>query len=197
MNTIYVGQTVEFEDLGRFRGTVTYLNAGQVYIAVVGYPDTFVRNTDECTPVSVLYLDNGMSSIAAERDRQVSAEGFTLEHDDQYEDGQLLNAAICYAQAAIEAERGQVLACPIRWPWNEIWWKTSPDPVRNLEKAGALIAAEIDRLKRKPDPLEALHGILDQLEQAGRVAHRDHLRSEIFKLVEEAKRQARKLGESR
>ena len=31
----------------------------------------------------------------------------------------------------------------------EEWWKPSADPVRNLEKAGALIAAEIDRLLRQ------------------------------------------------
>ena len=29
------------------------------------------------------------------------------------------------------------------------WWKPSIDPVRNLAKAGALIAAEIDRLQRQ------------------------------------------------
>ena len=33
------------------------------------------------------------------------------------------------------------------WPWNESWWKPTPDNrIRDLEKAGALIAAEIDRL---------------------------------------------------
>jgi hypothetical protein len=34
------------------------------------------------------------------------------------------------------------------WPWDASWWKPSNDPVRNLVKAGALIAAEIDRLQR-------------------------------------------------
>jgi hypothetical protein len=33
------------------------------------------------------------------------------------------------------------------WPWNDDDWKPSPDPIRNLVKAGALIAAEIDRLQ--------------------------------------------------
>ena len=31
------------------------------------------------------------------------------------------------------------------WPWPPEFWKPSDDPVRNLVKAGALIAAEIDR----------------------------------------------------
>lgn len=34
------------------------------------------------------------------------------------------------------------------WPFDAEWWKPSNDPVRNLVKAGALIAAEIDRLLR-------------------------------------------------
>jgi hypothetical protein len=34
------------------------------------------------------------------------------------------------------------------WPWDERWWKPSNDPIRDLVKAGALIAAEIDRLQR-------------------------------------------------
>lgn len=36
---------------------------------------------------------------------------------------------------------------PDRWPWAPEAWKPDPDPVRNLVKAGALIAAEIDRLQ--------------------------------------------------
>jgi hypothetical protein len=37
---------------------------------------------------------------------------------------------------------------PLAWPWAEKWWKPSEDQVRNLVKAGALIAAEIDRIQR-------------------------------------------------
>jgi hypothetical protein len=40
----------------------------------------------------------------------------------------------------------------IFWPWDQDWWKPSPDPIRNLVKAGALIAAEIDRLQRLAPP---------------------------------------------
>lgn len=36
-------------------------------------------------------------------------------------------------------------ARPREWPWDD-GWDPSPDAIRNLEKAGALIAAEIDRL---------------------------------------------------
>ena len=41
---------------------------------------------------------------------------------------------------------------PDSWPWALGWWKPGTDPIRNLEKAGALIAAEIDRLLRKRAP---------------------------------------------
>jgi len=40
------------------------------------------------------------------------------------------------------------LSPPAAWPWEWDQWKPSLDPIRNLEKAGALIAAEIDRLRR-------------------------------------------------
>lgn len=35
------------------------------------------------------------------------------------------------------------------WPWATDWWKPSDDPITNLVRAGALIAAEIDRLLRE------------------------------------------------
>ncbi len=42
-----------------------------------------------------------------------------------------------------------------RWPWEEVWFKPSPDQVRNLVKAGALIAAEIDRINRETSKVES------------------------------------------
>jgi hypothetical protein len=42
---------------------------------------------------------------------------------------------------------------PSSWPWDYDWWKPSDDPIRNLTKAGALIAAEIDRLNRLRHPI--------------------------------------------
>lgn len=35
---------------------------------------------------------------------------------------------------------------PENWPWSAAAFKPSIDPLRNLEKAGALLAAEIDRV---------------------------------------------------
>lgn len=44
---------------------------------------------------------------------------------------------------------GPDASVPTDWPWDDEWWKPVPDDrVRELTKAGALIAAEIDRLLR-------------------------------------------------
>lgn len=101
---------------------------------------------------------SGIERIAKERQRQMDVEGWTPEHDDQYKRGELIAAAECYTHFA-ERVRGAksmvnklVLVhsgTPKNWPWDKKWWKPSDDPTRNLVKAGALIAAEIDRLERE------------------------------------------------
>ncbi len=93
----------------------------------------------------------GVELIAAERRRQVEREGWTADRDDRlYANGDLIKAAESYAQVAFETGiLGRVLRRPPEaWPWDEKWWKPSADPVRDLVKAGALLAAEIDRLQR-------------------------------------------------
>jgi len=106
-------------------------------------------------------MKTGIELIADERERQITQEGWTPEHDDCHRSGELNDAAIGYSQAAAYQARGESLAMimsavpagMIRWPWEDSWWKPSVDPVRNLTKAGALIAAEIDRLQRTgPQP---------------------------------------------
>jgi len=102
-------------------------------------------------------MKTGIERIAAERERQVKREGWSAEHDDGYVSGELAEAAVAYATAEREQMRGVELdylegmtaSGYVRYPWEDGWWKPSADPVRNLEKAGALIAAEIDRLLRE------------------------------------------------
>jgi hypothetical protein len=92
--------------------------------------------------------------IAAERVRQFREEGWTAEHDAlEHSLGSLARAAMCYTCHPREGERLYVDVRyadgrpPESWPWDPSWWKPSPDDrVRELVKAGALIAAEIDRL---------------------------------------------------
>ncbi len=100
----------------------------------------------------------GAELIAQERKRQIEQEGWTAEHDDsEHLPGDLADAARAYTLYAwwqLTPHGGwtktQVNAIILEdWPWDERWWKPSDDPVRNLEKAGALIAAEIDRFQRQ------------------------------------------------
>ena len=87
---------------------------------------------------------SGTELIAAERQRQVEVEGYDAAHD-KHHDGSddMVMAAICYALPD-EQRRGDP---PIWWPWASSYWKPTPDDrIRELVKAGALIAAEIDRL---------------------------------------------------
>ena len=100
---------------------------------------------------------NGTQLIAAERERQIKTEGWTFAHDNKHGRGELIAAAMCYASVpllrltyngcAAESEITEVMAT--RWPWEEEMWKPDNSAVRNLVKAGALIAAEIDRLQRQ------------------------------------------------
>ena len=94
---------------------------------------------------------NGIEMIKAERERQIAKEGWTPEHDAHHILGELSIAAACYAKVASALARWKpdeiAWSAPGAWPWDGGWWKPSPDPVHNLVKAGALIAAEIDRLQ--------------------------------------------------
>ncbi len=100
----------------------------------------------------------GIELIAAERERQISVEGWTSQHDDAHAEQELANAACYYADAAALIQHGftNYDVVPSGWQWEKSWWKPSPDPIRNLEKAGALIAAEIDRLQRLKEKANGL-----------------------------------------
>lgn len=88
----------------------------------------------------------GIARIAAERRRQVEREGWTSEHDDTHTDGALAVCASIYATPPNQRENDEQ-SVPWGWPFNCCDWKPG-DRIRELEKAGALIAAEIDRLLR-------------------------------------------------
>lgn len=90
----------------------------------------------------------GSERIAAERRRQQEQEGWNSEHDAGHGLGVLTRAAIRYAMQAVPGPDWETASLEIEamWPWSKTWLKPSEDPIRNLEKAGALIAAEIDRI---------------------------------------------------
>lgn len=89
---------------------------------------------------------NGIESIAAERRRQIEKERWSSRHDDEHAAAEMAMAAACYALSGAGWARDAVSEI---WPktWGRNWWK--PKNCRaDLVRAGALIAAEIDRLDR-------------------------------------------------
>lgn len=87
--------------------------------------------------------------VQAERRRQVEAEGWTPEHDDEHSHGQMARASACYALAGSSApsDGTAALLVSLAWPWDEQWWKPSTAR-RDMVKACALGLAEIERLDR-------------------------------------------------
>lgn len=104
-------------------------------------------------------MANGVQRIKAERARQMNKEGWTAEHDDEHKDSSLAKAAACYASPYFRTYyqfemRAYKDGYADMWPWDKSWDKRVEEPtiderIRELEKAGALVAAEIDRLLRQ------------------------------------------------
>lgn len=107
-------------------------------------------------------------TILAERKRQRTVEGWDNAHDDEHVDGDLRIVAQAYYWHAIgssslgwqhvpihDVKTGKAqtrIPCP--WPWAPKWWKPKT-PERDLERAGALCVAEIERLERSVEDLQA------------------------------------------
>lgn len=91
---------------------------------------------------------NGVGLIAQERERQVTKLGWTAEHDLEHKNGELAIAAACYALPKTfrdSLEKLEGYAAPVWWPFDDASWKPA-ERIKDLTRAGALIAAEIDRL---------------------------------------------------
>lgn len=107
-------------------------------------------------------MKSGLELIIEERIRQVEVEGFTSEHDDAHEygflHGRLYSPIRAAARCYLSNRADEMDVAPSLWPFDASWWKPSKDPVRNLVKAGALIAAEIDRLQREQNTTKKQEG---------------------------------------
>lgn len=118
--------------------------AGEAHVASL----ESLLTASTCSPQSPSELTAAARDVLAERRRQVEQEGWTPEGDDSYEVGELAKVAACYAMYG----KHHTDRLPPNWPewWDTKWWK--PGGLvgyrRNLEKAGALILAEIERLDR-------------------------------------------------
>jgi len=109
--------------------------------------DSQPGNTDQTVQ------QTGVALIAAERRRQIAAEGFSAEYDDTRLDSELAWAACYYAMPCPLHVSGCGLVTPSdifdETGFDTQWAKRdNKSRVRQLAVAGALIAAEIDRLQR-------------------------------------------------
>lgn len=98
--------------------------------------------TAACEAMNAMPL-SGLELIEEERLRQLETEGYDSEHDAQHDTGKLWRAGVAYATGNRHW-----------WPWDIDSYKPEAreeehPTVRDLVKAGALIAAELDRLQRR------------------------------------------------
>ena len=115
-------------------------------------------------------MKTGARLIREERERQIGSEGFTFAHDDEHDNGQLATAAACYAAPfqLFQMNHGaEEIQFQDPWPFERRWDGrrrlangyradfrrvptaiTPKERIRELVKAGALLAAEIDRINR-------------------------------------------------
>ncbi|EOV9459583.1 hypothetical protein ACN5YE_006181 [Pseudomonas aeruginosa] len=105
-------------------------------------PELLVRAEDF---VSGKEVPQAWLDVQAERRRQITAEGWTPEHDDLYCAAELPRAAAAYILNGANDE------APAIWPFSAKWWKPR-DARSNYVRAGALILAEIERLDRAAAP---------------------------------------------
>lgn len=121
---------------------------------------SIVDMVEECND----YPTDGITLIIRERAKQVAKCGYSIKHDDEHKYGELRAAAIAYLLSPDIGGEGPIG----HWPFE----RESFNPgvgIEPLVKAGAMIAAEIDRLlrvqgvvaNREPFSLEQLSANLD------------------------------------
>lgn len=86
-------------------------------------------------------MKTGIELIAEERQRQIEVEGYDAKHDADESTNRIVAAAVSYAMCDIDKHEAEAW-----WSWDFKYWKPK-DRRRNLVRAGALIAAAIDRLQ--------------------------------------------------
>ncbi len=95
-------------------------------------------------------MKTGADLIAIERKRQIEELGYDYTNDALYANEELAKAGAAYAvpeETMISGNNSNFNIRRFLWPWNESYYKpTSEDRIKELSKAGALIAAQIDYL---------------------------------------------------
>lgn len=98
----------------------------------------------------VMRISKAVDDVIAERVRQIEVEGYDEAHDDKHTNGEIANAAACFAMTpwrrSLALFGGDTVFDRI-WPWAKKHWKPK-DRRHSLVVAGALIIAEIERIDR-------------------------------------------------
>ena len=104
-------------------------------------------------------MKTGIELIAEERQRQIEVEGYTEQHDSNHKVSEFISAAGSYAHSAVmyalkeEGATNDALTNGIPFLKKSfVWGYDAFKPtgcLKDLIKAGALIAAAIDRLQRE------------------------------------------------
>ena len=112
----------------------------------VAAPQAQADARDALTPAAL--------DVLAERSRQISAEGWTHERDDEYRGEELALGAAWYATPTFTRNALDANDMSL-WPvsWADSWFKPG-DRRRELTKAGALVLAAIERIDRAATPEE-------------------------------------------
>lgn len=133
---LVITTATEKENIGKV-GTVIEVTDGDYY-------------TLDCLP-NYAYKENcvdyarGADLIREERRRQIEQEGYDAMHDRHHTPEVLAEAATAYA---LHGDPRLRIDAHMFWPWSDEFWKPK-DKLRNLVRAGALIAAAIDRLQKE------------------------------------------------
>lgn len=93
------------------------------------------------------HMKTGIELIVEERKRQIEEEGYDAKHDSEHSYTEFIQAANCYLNG---------MPCHGPWPWDLNSFKPK-NVVRDLVRAGALIAAALDRFREgNPEYFEKL-----------------------------------------
>lgn len=99
--------------------------------------------TCQCNVGTALTETEGIRRITKERNRQIEEEGYNEEHDSYLSVDSFIACAISYAMCELHKQEAEKW-----WTWDRNYFKPK-DRLRNLERAGALIAAAIDKIVKE------------------------------------------------
>jgi len=97
--------------------------------------------------------------VLAERSRQITAEGWTPEHDDEHDPGELARAAAAYLLSAFPRSLADCGFAGRLWPWDN---GLKPKSKReDMVRGTALALAAIERIDRAPAGIDSEGGSHD------------------------------------